>query len=82
MKNIMIAVALTMFASAAIAKDVEGVVKSYEKDTGVLTLEDGTTYTIPKTVTVDATAEMPAAKVKVTVDDADPTKVTGVAVAK
>jgi Protein of unknown function (DUF1344) len=80
MKKVILALAVaTLFSGAALAKDMTGVVKEYNKDTGVLTLEDGTSYTIPKEVAV-APEVAAGAKVTVTVDDADATKVTGVMV--
>lgn len=79
MKKFVLALAVaSLFVGSALAKDVPGTVKSYDKATGVLTMEDGTTYTIPKDVTVDPAAETAGAKVTISVDDKDATKVTGV----
>jgi hypothetical protein len=78
-KMILALAAATLFSGAALAKDMNGVVKEYNKDTGVIMLEDGTSYTVPKEVAV-APEVVVGSKVTVTVDDDDPTKVTGVLV--
>ena len=78
MKKLILALAAaTLMSGAALATDVNGVVKEFNKDTGVLLLEDGTSYTIPKEVAVAPEVAV-GAKVTVTVDDTDATKVTGV----
>lgn len=55
------------FIGAAYAADVEGTVQSVDPATRSITLEDGKTYVVPASISVDGLAA--GAKVKVTVDD-------------
>ena len=49
MKKFVLAMAATTFlAGAAFAATIEGVVKEFDKEKGVIVLEDGTSYNIPK----------------------------------
>ncbi|KQU73159.1 hypothetical protein ASC75_05780 [Aminobacter sp. DSM 101952] len=60
---------------AAWAASADGVVKEFNKDTRVVTMEDGKSYTVPADVALpaDLAAGM---KVTVTTADDDATKVT------
>lgn len=76
MKKIVLALAATSFMLfPAFAAD--GVVKEYNKETRVLTLEDGTTYTIPETVAIPPEVKA-GAKVSIDMDKNDNTKVNTV----
>lgn len=76
MKRIVLAFAAASFALfPAFAAD--GVVKEYNKETRVLMLEDGTSYTIPDDVAIPPEVKA-GAKVAVETDKNDNTKVTGV----
>lgn len=55
------------FIGAAYAADVEGTVQSVDPATRSITLEDGKTYVVPESISVEGLAA--GAKVKVTVDD-------------
>ena len=49
MKKFVLALAASTFlAGAAFAATVEGVIKAFDKEKGVIVLEDGTSYNIPK----------------------------------
>jgi len=69
--------AAALMAGAAWAASADGVVKEFNKDTRVITLEDGKSYTVPADVALpaDLAAGM---KVSITVADDDATKVTAV----
>lgn len=76
MKRIVLAFAATSFALfPAFAAD--GVVKEYNKETHVIMLEDGTSYTVPDDVAIPPEVKA-GAKVSVETDKNDNTKVTGV----
>lgn len=61
------AIASLAFIGAAYAADVEGTVQSVDPATRSITLEDGKTYVVPESISVEGLAA--GAKVKVTVDD-------------
>ncbi|MCX8568595.1 MULTISPECIES: DUF1344 domain-containing protein [Hyphomicrobiales] len=61
------AVASLAFIGAAYAADLEGTVASVDPATRSITLEDGKTYVVPESISVEGLAA--GAKVKVTVDD-------------
>lgn len=61
------AVASLAFIGAAYAADLEGTVQSVDPATRSITLEDGKTYVVPESISVEGLAA--GAKVKVTVDD-------------
>ncbi|MCA0276827.1 MAG: DUF1344 domain-containing protein [Proteobacteria bacterium] len=61
------AVASLAFIGAAYAADLEGTVKSVDPATRSITLEDGKTYVVPESISVEGLAA--GAKVKLTVDD-------------
>ncbi|MEO5325786.1 DUF1344 domain-containing protein [Mesorhizobium sp. CC13] len=81
MRKLIIALGtLALMSGAALAATVDGVVREYIKETKVITLEDGNSYTVPPDVAVPA--EIAAGmKVSITLDDDDATKVTGVTMA-
>lgn len=56
---------------------VVGVVKEYNKQTRVVTLEDGTTFTVPEAVVIPPELKV-GAKVDVQTDKNENTKVTNV----
>ncbi|WP_269930587.1 DUF1344 domain-containing protein [Aminobacter sp. HY435] len=60
-------IASLAFIGAAYAADVEGTVQSVDPATRSITLEDGKTYVVPESISVEGLAA--GAKVKVTVDD-------------
>lgn len=69
--------AVALMAGAAWAASADGVVKEFNKDSRVITMEDGKSYTVPADVALpaDLAAGM---KITVTVADDDATKVTAV----
>lgn len=81
MRKLIIALGtLALMSGAALAATVDGVVREYIKETKVITLEDGNSYTVPPDVAVPA--EIAAGmKISITLDDDDATKVTGVTMA-
>ncbi|ODT06484.1 MAG: hypothetical protein ABS58_11365 [Mesorhizobium sp. SCN 65-20] len=60
-------VASLAIVGAAYAAELEGTVHSVDPATRSITLEDGKTYVIPESISVEGLAA--GAKVKVTVDD-------------
>lgn len=53
MRRLVLAVsALALMSSAALARDVQGVVKHFNSATRTITLQDGRTYTVPRHVAV------------------------------
>ncbi|KQU72416.1 hypothetical protein ASC75_23820 [Aminobacter sp. DSM 101952] len=78
MRKLVIALGtLAFMSSAAVAITKDGIVREFVPETKVITLEDGTSYTVPPDVAIPA-GIAPGAKVSVTTDDDDVTKVTGV----
>lgn len=76
MKKIVLALAIAgALAFPAFAGN--GVVKEYNKETRVITLEDGTSFTIPEDVAIPPEVAV-GAKVDVQVDKNDATKVVAV----
>lgn len=61
-------IASLAFIGTAYAADVEGTVQAVDPATKSITLEDGKTYVVPESISVEGLAA--GAKVKVTVDDA------------
>ena len=60
-------IASLAFIGTAYAADVEGTVQAVDPATRSITLEDGKTYVVPESISVEGLAA--GAKVKVTVDD-------------
>lgn len=78
MRKFIIALGAVAFMSgAAWAASADGVVKEFNKETRVITLADGKSYTVPADVAIppEITA---CAKVSITLDQDDATKVTAV----
>lgn len=69
--------ALALMNSAAFATTKDGVVSEFIPETKVITLEDGSSFTVPPDVAIPS-GIVPGAKVSITTDDDDATKVTGV----
>lgn len=61
-------IASLAFIGTAYAADVEGTVQAVDPATRSITLEDGKTYVVPESISVEGLAA--GSKVKVTVDDA------------
>lgn len=61
-------IASLAFIGTAYAADVEGTVQAVDPATRSITLEDGKSYVVPESISVEGLAA--GAKVKVTVDDA------------
>jgi len=81
MRKLIIALGtLAFMGGAAWAGSAEGVVKEFNKDTKVITLEDGKSYTVPADIAIPAEVAA-GAKVSIAFDGDDPTKVTSVTVA-
>lgn len=66
-----------LMSGAAWAATVDGVVKEFNKDTRVIMLEDGKSYTVPADVALPADLAA-GKKITITVGDDDATKVTAV----
>ncbi len=80
MKKLVIALGTAaLMAGAAWAASAEGVVKEFNKDTRVVTLEDGKSYTVPGDVALPADLDV-GKKITSTVADDDATKVTAITV--
>ncbi|WP_378949565.1 DUF1344 domain-containing protein [Mesorhizobium sp. ANAO-SY3R2] len=60
-------IASLAFIGTAYAADVEGTVQAVDPATKSITLEDGKTYVVPESISIEGLAA--GAKVKVTVDD-------------
>lgn len=60
-------IASLAFIGTAYAADVKGTVQAVDPATRSITLEDGKTYVVPESISVEGLAA--GAKVKVTVDD-------------
>jgi Protein of unknown function (DUF1344) len=73
--SVLALVAVVGLGSAAWAADVEGQVKSVDANGRMITLEDGTTLTIPPTTRVDKNALKPGAKVKASFEEKGADKV-------
>lgn len=80
MRKLIIALGtVALMGGAAWAASVDGVVKEFKKDTRVITLEDGKSYTVPADIALPP--ELAAGKkISITVADDDATKVTAVTV--
>ncbi|HHZ10800.1 MAG TPA: DUF1344 domain-containing protein [Rhizobiales bacterium] len=61
------ALASLAFLGAAYAATVEGVVQAFDPATRTVTLQDGHSYVVPDTTSIEAIAV--GAKIKITVDD-------------
>lgn len=68
---------LALFAGGAFAATAEGVIKEFNKDTRVIMLEDGKSYTVPADVALPADLAV-GQKITITVGDDDATKVEAV----
>lgn len=77
MKKFVLALAVAGTMSFPAFADANGVVKEYNKETRVITLEDGTTWTIPEAVAIPPEVAA-GAKVDVQTDKNDNTKVINV----
>lgn len=66
-KIIATAIATVAFASLAYAGEVEGTVSAIDMDNGVITLDDGSSYTAGEDVDLEGVEE--GTKVKLTVED-------------
>ena len=73
--SVLVLVAVVAFGSAAWAADVEGQVKSVDPSGRMITLDDGTTLTIPPTTKIDKNALKPGAKVKASFEEKGADKV-------
>lgn len=69
--------AAALMSGVAWAASVDGVVKEYIKETKVITLEDGKSFTVPPDVAIPPEVAV-GAKVSISTADDDATKVTGV----
>jgi hypothetical protein len=77
-RKLIIALGAAAFMSGvAWAATVDGVVKEYIKETKVITLEDGKSFTVPPDVAIPPEVAV-GAKVSISTADDDATKVTGV----
>lgn len=80
MRKLVIALGtLALMSGAAWAGSAEGVVKEFNKETKVITLEDGKSYTVPADVAVPPEVVV-GGKVSIAFDGDDTTKVTSVTV--
>ena len=70
------AAVLAASSFAAYAADISGAVVSVDASAGTVTLDDGKTYTLPQGF--DLAALKAGEKVKATVDDSDPSKITAI----
>ncbi|PWK61738.1 DUF1344 domain-containing protein [Aminobacter sp. AP02] len=78
MRKLIIALGtVALMSGAALAASADGVVKEFNKETKVITLEDGKSYTVPADVAIPAEI-VAGAKVSITLDQDDATKVTAV----
>ncbi|MBB6468767.1 DUF1344 domain-containing protein [Aminobacter carboxidus] len=78
MRKLIIALgAAALMTGTAWAATVDGVVKEYIKETKVITLEDGKSFTVPPDVAIPPEVAV-GAKVSISTADDDATKVTGV----
>jgi hypothetical protein len=78
MRKLIVALgAAALMSGAAWAASVDGVVKDYIKETKVITLEDGKSFTVPPDVAVPPELVV-GAKVSITTAADDATKVTQV----
>jgi hypothetical protein len=68
---------LALMGGSALAASVDGVVKDYVKETKVITLEDGKSFTVPPDVAIPPELAV-GTKISITTDDDDATKVTQV----
>lgn len=72
MKKFILAAAATAFmAGSAFAATIEGIVKEFDKEKGTLMLEDGTSYNLPKEVTLPEDLAV-GQKVTITTDAENP----------
>lgn len=74
-KIVLAFIAASLFSVPAFAAD--GIVKEFNKETRVIMLEDGTSYTIPADVAIPPEVKA-GAKVSVQTDKNDNTKITDV----
>lgn len=80
MRKLIIALGtVALMSGAAWAASVDGVVKEFNKDTRVITMEDGKSYTVPADIALPADLAA-GKKITVTVADDDATKVTAITV--
>lgn len=80
MKKLVLALGASLFlAGTAFADTAEGVIKEYNKDTKVIVLEDGKSFTVGADIAVPAELAV-GKKVVITMDGDDATKVTQVTV--
>ncbi len=77
MKKIVLALAFAGMMSFPAFADANGVVKEYNKETRVITLEDGTSWTVDPSVAIPPEVA-PGAKVDIQTDKNDNTKVVNV----